>query len=412
MKRSELYKLVWQKPRSHLGPELGLSDVGLSKLCRRYEIPVPPAGYWAHRTTGNSNEPTPLPPTEIDHEIRLPEQDKGIARSYEAKRVQQIRQKFARSRDAIALRPIEIPASLDHCHALVAKTAHFFQSIERENTKRANEAEKARQQHRPFFGGITNRKKSFGRYISGNGCLRITATLTNIDWILRFHEALIRGLIAGGCQLVPGEEDSSNVVEIRRAGGVIKLNFAEQVEKIVQPRHKEVIFQPNEYKATGAYKLKLERDWGSIARQWTGSREQMAQQLPEITRAMIAFPEAEGLRSKLVAEAAAEQRRLRQEAARAHNIALAAEQALAQRSEARANQLPRAVAVAQSLTNYYRVLEVLSHLERLATDQPQDEALHAWIALLRSNLKDPVQELADALHAEAAQLNKPLWWPE
>jgi hypothetical protein len=29
-----------------LGWEFGISDVGLAKLCRRYEIPVPGRGYW------------------------------------------------------------------------------------------------------------------------------------------------------------------------------------------------------------------------------------------------------------------------------------------------------------------------------------------------------------------------------
>src|SRR6185312_15426284 len=228
MKRSELYDLVWQKPLRHLGPELGLSDVGLSKLCRRYNIPVPSVGYWTRRAAGKICDPRPLPPSEVDHEVHLPERDTSTARSSEATRIQQVRQTLSRAREAVAVQPVEVPPSLDHCHELVAKTARFFQSIEREEEKLAVEAERARRQGRPFFGAITSHKKSFGRYITGNGCLRVTATLANIDWILRFHEALIRGLIAGGCQIVPGGKDSSNTVEIRRAGGSINLNFSEQ----------------------------------------------------------------------------------------------------------------------------------------------------------------------------------------
>jgi hypothetical protein len=91
---------------------------------------------------------------------------------------------------------------------------------------------------------------------------------------------------------------------------------------------------------------------------------------------------------------------------------MAAEQARAQRREARANQLPRAVAVGQSLTAYHSALNVLSRLEGIASDQPEDDALRTWIALLRSSLKDPVHELADALRAEAMQPARPLWWPE
>ena len=43
MKRSELYAKVWEVPLSKLGPALGLTDVGLRKLCRRFSIPVPAA---------------------------------------------------------------------------------------------------------------------------------------------------------------------------------------------------------------------------------------------------------------------------------------------------------------------------------------------------------------------------------
>ncbi|WP_162575878.1 hypothetical protein [Variovorax sp. PBL-H6] len=412
MKRSELYALVWQTPLRHLGPKLGLSDVGLSKLCRRYDIPVPPVGYWTRLAAGKTCVQTTLPPSEIDHEVHLPEKDTTAARSSDATRVQQIQQAFSRAKDAVVLQSIDVPPSLDHCHPLVAKTARFFQSIERDEAKLAVEAEEARRLRRPFFGGMSSHKMSLGRYVAGSGCLRITATLTHIDWILRFHEALIRGLIAGGCQVVADRGDASNTVEIRRAGGAIKLNFSEQVEKIAQPRHQDFLFHRDEYRALDGYKLKLERDWHVIARQWTGSREQLEQQLPEITRALIAFPEAEVLRSKLLAEEAAIQRKQEREAARAHNVAMAAEQARTQRREARANQLPRAAAAGQSLEAYHSALNVLSRLEGIADDQPEDDALRTWIALVRNSLKDPVHELADALRAEAAQPERPLWWPE
>lgn len=45
--RKELYERVWQTPMRTLAPQLGLSDVGLAKLCRKASVPVPPVGYWA-----------------------------------------------------------------------------------------------------------------------------------------------------------------------------------------------------------------------------------------------------------------------------------------------------------------------------------------------------------------------------
>ena len=412
MKRSELYGLVWKTPLRHLGPQLGLSDVGLSKLCRRYNIPVPPVGFWTRRAAGQPSLPTPLPPADVEAVIRLPEEGMTAARSADVTRSQQVRQTFSRAKDGIAVSPIEIPTSLDKCHPLVAKTARFFQSIEREEQKRARDRERAAAQGRPFFGGITGHHMSMGRYITDEGCLRITATTANIDWILRFHEALLRRLVAGGCQIVASGKGSRNTVEIRRAGGSICLNFAEQAEKIIKPPRKGVLYEPAEYRALDAYKLKLERDWSAIARQWSGTPEQMEKRLPEITQALIAFPEAEAVRSKLVAEEAAMRAKAQQEADLARRIAAAAEEARAERREARASQLPRALAVGEALGDYHRVLDMLSRLEVIAGDRSEDEALHTWIALVRGSLKDPVHGLADALRAEGATPDRPLWWPE
>ena len=45
--RVELYELVWAKPMTHLAKELGLSDVGLRKICVKFGIPLPLRGHWA-----------------------------------------------------------------------------------------------------------------------------------------------------------------------------------------------------------------------------------------------------------------------------------------------------------------------------------------------------------------------------
>ena len=51
--RGELYSAVWTKPIQKLAAELGLSDVGLAKVCRRESIPVPPRGYWQKLAAGS-----------------------------------------------------------------------------------------------------------------------------------------------------------------------------------------------------------------------------------------------------------------------------------------------------------------------------------------------------------------------
>lgn len=44
--REELYERVWQKPVREVAAELGISDVGLAKACRKSNIPLPHQGHW------------------------------------------------------------------------------------------------------------------------------------------------------------------------------------------------------------------------------------------------------------------------------------------------------------------------------------------------------------------------------
>lgn len=60
--RRELYELVWSEPMRDLAATFEMSDVGLAKICRKADIPVPPRGHWAKRAAGKRSLQTPLPP--------------------------------------------------------------------------------------------------------------------------------------------------------------------------------------------------------------------------------------------------------------------------------------------------------------------------------------------------------------
>jgi len=66
--REELYRHVWSRPILTVAKEFGISDRGLGKICAKFEIPVPPRGYWAKRATGVLVENPLLPP----HQSGLP----------------------------------------------------------------------------------------------------------------------------------------------------------------------------------------------------------------------------------------------------------------------------------------------------------------------------------------------------
>ena len=79
--RVELFELVWSKPMTHLSKELGLSDVGLRKICVKYGIPLPARGYWARLQFGKQDHRPDLPFENNNPQINLP--DEGTAATRE-----------------------------------------------------------------------------------------------------------------------------------------------------------------------------------------------------------------------------------------------------------------------------------------------------------------------------------------
>jgi integrase len=59
--RKDLYELIWSEPTTALAQRFGISDVGLTKICRRSDIPSPPRGHWAKVAAGNSCPRPDLP---------------------------------------------------------------------------------------------------------------------------------------------------------------------------------------------------------------------------------------------------------------------------------------------------------------------------------------------------------------
>lgn len=59
--RQELYDLVWSKPMSKLALEYNLSDNGLRKICKKYEIPLPLLGHWQKIQYNKKVKVIPLP---------------------------------------------------------------------------------------------------------------------------------------------------------------------------------------------------------------------------------------------------------------------------------------------------------------------------------------------------------------
>lgn len=87
--REELYARIWSKPIRDNAKELGLSDVGLGKLCRRSGIPLPPQGYWLMAPGQERDrliEPLPPPVASDRHGFRFQVEDAIVLERVEAAR--------------------------------------------------------------------------------------------------------------------------------------------------------------------------------------------------------------------------------------------------------------------------------------------------------------------------------------
>lgn len=59
--REQFHELVWSKPMTALAKEFGFSDVALHKICRKHDVPTPPPGWWAKQQAGRKVKITALP---------------------------------------------------------------------------------------------------------------------------------------------------------------------------------------------------------------------------------------------------------------------------------------------------------------------------------------------------------------
>lgn len=63
-KRESLFEQVWTEPVTKVAKRYGLSDVGLAKVCKRYDIPLPGRGYWRQVEKGCAPSRPSLPKLE------------------------------------------------------------------------------------------------------------------------------------------------------------------------------------------------------------------------------------------------------------------------------------------------------------------------------------------------------------
>lgn len=128
--RTELYDRVWAEPIQKLSSEFGLSDVGLAKLCRRHNIPVPPRGYWAKKQAGKKVQQPALPAEGrkgYGDKVRLPDPSPRSAEP----QVEPAPQHPLIAAEADPANTISVPENLQVRHPLLRSTREYWREVNR-----------------------------------------------------------------------------------------------------------------------------------------------------------------------------------------------------------------------------------------------------------------------------------------
>lgn len=409
MTRSELYERVWQMPLRKLAPEFGVSDVGLGKLCRRMNIPLPGLGYWAKVEFGKATHRVPLPMMEHDVEVRFAETDRDSASAMARAGATAKKEAHATKRPT-ALPEVPVRTTLEGCHPLVAKTRKFFTAIAKEIERDRLERERPRGprwEPKVLFGPAVPRTM-YGRYSSGEGGeLKILASLKQIDWILRFHDALLKGLAAVDVHVKTRPKGSSPAcAEVHHAGERMELSFTEEFDK-VEGRSSYLA----EYRPRNVFRLRIEREFGGL-KQWTGAPDYLEQLLPTIVIEFRSELEAQKVKRPIVLAARRAEQQRRDEAEARRRAWQAEQELIYARKKARAAQVARAQTVAEQFARHLTVVQLLDDIESRVRGSEAHEATRVWLAGVRAAIKDPVVELIAAVEGEAVGPRRALWWPD
>lgn len=348
--RAELYELVWSEPARTLAPKLGLSDVGLTKLCRRYKIPKPGVGHWEKVRHGKRVRRPPLPakPHGSDEKVVIAEHH--APHVIESERVTAQRAYEGRDENRIRVR-----SSLRGAHPLVS------------NTRSALDAR--------IKGGTTGWGDP--RVWPGRSdCLDVHVSRGAIGRALRIFDALIRASEARGFSVSVQQVGGAHATCVTVLGERIRVALEERCRQEEHPTKHE--WQPVEkiLVPTGRLVLRINEYLEGVRKSWSDGKRQRLEDC--LNSMMVSFVRvAEGLQRRRAE--IEERRRQREEAAERRR----AEERRRAKEEARRARL-RSQATAWSEARIIREFIVATEASGRGPDGQEGEALAEWLAWARA----------------------------
>src|SRR5258708_5227454 len=384
--REHLYDQVWTMPTQKLAKQYGISDVGLSKICRRLNVPKPGLGYWAKVDAGQVPSRTPLPARALQHSYEIRPRPPEPVETEEQRQVREARERLRETFAAVS-----VPDVLTQPHTLTRKTQEHFAAISRKLQKPPKKTSP--------FGGPQLADLPYdqkGRYECkvGSG-FPLLVSLPHLDRALRILDTWTKEVAKLGFDL--RTDETTNEMSVWKDGqrftftlreGYKKHEFTTDESKARELAHKYPY--DFEWVGSGRFVFTISGPIWSTRREWSEGKTPLQARFPEMLAEIVELvPLAKKLREEEERQkkAHAEEERRRWEA-----------QA---RRDAEKRQLDNIVAAANQLARAEEALRFLGRLEAeyLNAEGSVPETVSLWlnsapdIASRRNPMKSWVEEL-------------------
>jgi hypothetical protein len=430
MKRSELYARVWAEPMIRVAADLGLSGPGLAKLCARSGIPTPSRGHWAKLKAGKRSRQPPLPQPELDPNVPMPtaaqRQRKERKKAFDdggraalggrgetgAPSPSQDEEGGAPPPPAAPSLVVKMSETLERPHPLVRATATAVGQLPA--LLKRWERGTPTQRTSPHFGYPPLRRH--GRYeLDVKDGLALVAPIESMDWILRFVDALFKGLKEEGVRIDRSKRKDDRIAVLRLEKGGEELILSPVVEGYRrQPADAEELARAKEehrwmdkwvYSPSGRISLSVQGTERIVQAAWSGTTEQLALKLGAIVATCVELMAQQPAHRQ---ERQAEEKRREQEAERQYK--------LRRQREAREEQLKKAFEASQQYAQERQLRRFLAMVEREADrfQEPYPERAKVWLQVVRAQLEADCpwrHTLGDCLTGPSWRPWPPEWWP-
>lgn len=388
VERETLYEEVWSDPVTAVAARYGLSDVGLAKICKRLQIPLPRRGYWAKLKAGRKAPRAPLPAldpgtTSSTHVIMPSEHEIADRRS--------TKEKAAEVRHRAG--DVQVPSELSSPHPLVRAAA-----------KRLKQRD-----------GWSDAK---GLRSAPDEVLNIDVTKGSLDRALLIADTLIKVLAMQGISTSINAESKATYFDVQ--GTLVSFTLTEHVSRSVHemtPAEKRardrywnssnlgagLMNYPSipqyDYHPTGRLTITLGR-WPS--RSWRDTdKSQLETRLEQVIAGLVSLAEEIKLEREEKARLQ-EQHRLAEERYEFFKTRYQSEEAAFKHLEAEAVSWERAT----------RLRAFIEAVERLGISEcSPGQDIPEWIAWARAKADwlDPLIEVCDTI-LDAPQPKRPGYW--